>query len=497
MSVSVLSPGFSEVRVRFAPSPTGYLHVGGARSALFNMMFARRHQGKFILRIEDTDQARSSDESLKMMIQDLKWLGLIWDEGPHPETLADLGSYGPYKQSARLSIYKKVADELLQSGKAYYCFMTEFEIETAREKLKAAGQQPHVQSPFENLDPAEALKKLKTGEKAVVRFKTRTLKKDYILHDLIRGDVKFPSDMVSDFVLLRSDGMPVYNFCCVVDDFMMKISHVLRAEEHLPNTLRQLMIYESMNWPLPQFGHMSLVLDEDRQKLSKRTGAASCDQFRKDGYLPSAMNNFLALLGWSSPDGKEILSLQEMTDTFSIDRLNPAGAVFDRVKLKWMNAQHLRALPNAEIWKLISVYLKEAGLNLPADVAWQLQSVETFKTKLEILTDAITLYTPLDDSKYEIFPESEEALKWESTKPVLKAWQQVVAEHPTETISEAEFLKMQDDVKAKSGQKGKNLFFPIRIAIIGKPHGTELQTLVPLLYKKSILNRAEKALGRC
>ena len=497
MSASVLTQGFSEVRVRFAPSPTGYLHVGGARSALFNMMFARRHNGKFILRIEDTDQARSTEESLKMMVQDLKWLGLLWDEGPHPETLADMGPYGPYKQSARQDIYKKVANELLGAGKAFYCFMTDAEIDLAREKLKANNEQPHVQSPYENLPPADALKKIAAGEKAVVRFKTRALKKDYILKDLIRGEVKFPSDMVGDFVLLRSDGMPVYNFCCVVDDYLMKISHVLRAEEHLPNTLRQLMIYEAMNWPIPQFGHMSLVLDDDRQKLSKRTGAASCDQFRTDGYLPSAMNNFLALLGWSSPDGKEILTLQEMIDVFSIERLNPSGAVFDRVKLKWMNAQHLRALPAADIWKLISKYLSAAGLQLPTDLAWQMQSVETFKSKLEVLADAVALYSPLDDSKYEISAESDEALKWETTKPVLQAWKEAVSKHPTEMISEAEFLKLQDEVKVQSGQKGKNLFFPIRIAIIGKPHGTELQTLVPLLPKKSILSRAEKALAKC
>src|SRR3989338_857510 len=497
MSSSVLSSGFSEVRVRFAPSPTGYLHVGGARSALFNLLFAKHNQGKFILRIEDTDQARSTEESLRMMILDLKWLGLNWDEGPHPETLQDMGAYGPYKQSERLSIYKKVADELLASKKAYYCFMTDAEIDEAREKLKAAGEQPHVQSPYENLDPALALQKLAAGEKAVVRFRTRELKKDYILNDLIRGDVKFPSDMVSDFVLLRSDGMPVYNFCCVVDDHMMKISHVLRAEEHLQNTLRQLMIYEGMNWPVPQFGHMSLVLDEDRQKLSKRKGAVSCDQFRIDGYLPSAMNNFMALLGWSDPGGRELLTLQEMIDAFTIERLNPAGAVFDRVKLKWMNAQHLRALPNDQIWKLISSYLDAAGLKLPQDLSWQMQSVETFKSKLEVLADAVALYTPLDDSKYEIFPESEEALKWESTRPVLMAWKEAITNHPTETISEADFLKIQDEVKNKSAQKGKNLFFPIRIALIGKPHGTELQILVPLLSKKSILTRAEKALAKC
>lgn len=486
-----------EVRVRFAPSPTGYLHVGGARSALFNYLFAKKNQGQFILRIEDTDQERSTEESLKMMIQDLSWLGLKWDEGPNPQTLEDMGPYGPYKQSARLDVYKKCAQQLLDTGKAYYCFMTDAEIEVQREKLKSQGLQTHVESPWEDKPMSEALAKLASGEKAVVRFKTRQLKKDYILKDLIRGEVKFPSDMVGDFVLLRSDGMPVYNFCCVVDDHMMKISHVLRAEEHLPNTLRQLMIYEGMGWQIPQFGHISLVLDDERQKLSKRKGAVACDQFKADGYLPEAMNNYLALLGWSHPEQKEVLTMAEMAEHFTLDRLNPSGAVFDRVKLKWMNAQHLRALPNAEIYRLLTPYLQQAGLKLPTDLAWQMQSVEIFKPYLEILKDAVELYSPLDDSRYEIHDESHEALQWPSTKPVLEAWREAVRAHAGEMFTEADFLKIQDDVKNKTGQKGKNLFFPIRIALIGKPHGAELKILVPLMNRASILARAEKALAKC
>ncbi len=492
-----MSSSFSEVRVRFAPSPTGYLHVGGARSALFNYLFAKKNNGKFVLRIEDTDQARSTEESLQMMINDLKWLGLNWDEGPDPETLKDMGPGAPYKQSQRQDIYQKIAGELLSMGKAYYCFMTDEELEAEREKLKTQGLQSHVESPYENGTIEDARARINKGDKAVVRFKTRQLRKDYILNDLIRGEVKFPSDMVGDFVLLRSDGMPVYNFCCVVDDHLMKISHVLRAEEHLPNTLRQLMIYEGMGWATPQFGHISLVLDDDRQKLSKRKGAVACDQFRVDGYLPEAMNNYLALLGWSHPEQKEILSLKEMESAFSLDRVNASGAIFDRVKLKWINAQHLRALPNADIYKKIEPFLKQAGLNLPTEINWQMQSVETFKPYLEILSDAVALYTPLDDSKYEIHAESDESLKHESAKPVLTAWKEAVAAHPKEAFTEAEFLAIQDAVKNKSGQKGKNLFFPIRIALIGKPHGAELKILVPLMNKTSILDRAEKALARC
>ncbi len=492
-----MSSAFSEIRVRFAPSPTGYLHVGGARSALFNYLFAKKNNGKFILRIEDTDQARSTDESLKMMIQDLTWLGLNWDEGLHPESLKDLGSYGPYKQSERQEIYQKIAQELLEKGKAFYCFMTDEEVEAAREKLKTEGLQAHVESPYENLPIAEARVRLQAGDKAVVRFKTRHLKKDYIFNDLIRGEVKFPSDMVGDFVLLRSDGMPVYNFCCAVDDHLMKISHVLRAEEHLPNTLRQMMIYEGMSWQAPLFGHISLVLDEDRQKLSKRKGAVACDQFKADGYLPEALINYLALLGWTHPEQKEILSLTEMCDAFTLDRVHPSGAIFDCVKLKWVNAQHLRALPNSEIYKKIEPFLKQAGINLPADQNWQMQSVELFKPYMEILSDAVGLYSPLDDNKYEIAAESDETLKLESTKAVLMAWKEAVAAHPASSFTEADFLKIQDEVKNKTGQKGKNLFFPVRIALIGKPHGAELKILVPLMNKTSILARAEKALARC
>lgn len=487
-----------EIRVRFAPSPTGYLHVGGARSALFNLLYAKHNRGKFILRIEDTDQERSTQESLEMVLSDLKWLGLDWDEGPDAKTLKDVGPYGPYKQSERLDIYQKHAQQLLAQGKAYYCFMTDEELEAAREKIKSAGLHTHVESPYEDKPMAEALARIAKGDVAVVRFKTRQLRKDYILKDLIRGEVKFPSDMVGDFVLLRSDGMPVYNFCCVIDDYLMKISHVLRAEEHLPNTLRQLMIYEGLGWKAPEFGHISLILDEDRQKLSKRKGAVACDQFKKDGYLPAAMNNYMALLGWSHPEDQEIMSLAEMEGAFTLDRVHASGAIFDRVKLKWMNAQHLRALPNSEIWQLIFPFLNEAGLTLPTDSDWQERSVETFKSYMEILSDAVALYAPLDDAKYEInLDESSEALKMETTRSVLESWKELVAAHPTETFTEADFLKIQDAVKVKSGQKGKNLFFPIRVALIGKPHGAELKILVPLMHKKSILERAEKALKLC
>lgn len=484
----------SKVRVRFAPSPTGYLHVGGARTALYNYLFAKKYGGEFILRIEDTDQARSTQESLKMVIEDLQWLGLIWDEGPDAKTLQDVGPYGPYEQSKRLSIYKDVAQTLLKTGKAYYCFMTDAEIEAQKETNKNKGVISHLESPYDSMSLEDAIKKIASGEKAVVRFKTRTLKKDYIFKDLIRGEITFPSDMVGDFVLLRSDGMPVYNFSCVVDDYMMKISHVLRAEEHLPNTLRQMMIYEGMGWTMPEFGHLSLILDEDRQKLSKRKGATSCHEFKNEGYLPHALLNFIALLGWSHENGKEILTLEEMIQGFDLARVNHSGAVFDAVKLKWMNAQHLRAHSNAEIWTMIEPFLK--GIDLPTSKEWREQSVSIFKSYLETLTDAVNFYRPLDDKQFQILPEAAEIFTWAQSKPVWTAWRELVAAEPQEFMTEERFLKLQDLVKEKASAKGKFLFQPIRVAVIGQPHGAELKILVPLISKKSLLNRVDQCLAR-
>ncbi|HEY8269593.1 MAG TPA: glutamate--tRNA ligase [Pseudobdellovibrionaceae bacterium] len=486
----------SKVRVRFAPSPTGYLHVGGARTALYNYLFAKKQRGEFILRIEDTDEARSTQESLRGVVDDMVWLNLLWAEGVDPVTLQDQGPLGPYKQSERLPIYKAIANELLNSGKAYYCFLTDEEITVQREAAIQAGRPPQVESPYQDWPLAKAQEKLAAGEKAVVRFKTRELKKDYIFTDLVRGEVKFPSDMVGDFVILRSGGMPVYNFCCVIDDHLMKMSHVFRAEEHLPNTLRQLMIYEAMGWQAPQFAHISLILDEDRQKLSKRKGAVACGQLKEEGYLPSAVLNFIALLGWSHPEGKEIMTVDEMIQAFDVTRLNPSGAVFDRVKFKWMNAMHLRALPNMELWKEIQPFLAREKMQLPQDPMWQEKSIVAFKTSMETLADAIELYKPLNDNSFVIQPEADEALAWEPTKAVLTTWKELVQASGKDYLSEEEFLKLQDEVKNKTGAKGKNLFMPIRVAVIGKPHGTELKILVPLIKTASLVDRVNKVLAK-
>ena len=482
------------VRVRFAPSPTGYLHVGGARTALYNYLFAKHFGGEFILRIEDTDEARSSEESMRMQIEDLKWLGFTWHEGPDAASLIDVGPYGPYRQSRRLDIYKEHANRLIEEGQAYYCFMTDAEIETQRQESLAQNRPPQVNSPYRDWPLEKAKVRLDKGEKAVVRYKV-VEKRDYVLKDLVRGEVTFPSDMVGDFVLLRSSGMPVYNFCCAVDDALMKITHVFRAEEHLSNTLRQMMLYEAFHYPLPQFGHLSIILGSDRQKLSKRHGATSCNEYRVNGYLPEALNNFIALLGWSSPLGQEILSADEMANQFSPDRLHSAAAVFDEQKLLWVNATHLRALSPRELWARVEPFLIEAGIKVPRDPLWQDMTLNVLKTSMQTLKDAVELFRPLSEGPVPLSPESAEILSWPSTRAVVEAWRIGIENSGVEYLSEAQFLKLQDSIKDQLGVKGKHLFQPIRVAVIGTPQGTELKMLVPLMHKRTLLARATEVLN--
>lgn len=485
-----------KIRVRFAPSPTGYLHVGGARTALYNYLFAKHSGGEFILRIEDTDEERSNVNALHMQMGDLKWLGLNWDEGPEMQTLKDIGPYGPYRQSQRKDIYKKYSDEIMAKGKAYYCFLTDAEIEVQRQMAMKAGRPPQVDSPYRDWPMEKALERLAKGDKAVVRFKVTEEKRDYVLKDLVRGEVKFPSDMIGDFVLLRASGMPVYNFCCVVDDHLMKMTHVLRGEDHLSNTLRQLMIYETLGWDLPEFGHMSTILGQDRQKLSKRHGASSCYEYMQNGYLPEALLNFVALMGWSSPKAQEILSMQEMIEQFTTDRLNPAPAVFDEQKLNWVNSTHLRALPHEELWKRVEPYLTQAGLNLPTDWAWRDQALAVFKTSMITLKDAVELFRPVSREPVVVTAEGSETLSWEQSPAVVKRWRDLVAKHGNSYLKEEEFNGLQEQVKSDLNVKGKHLFMPIRVAVIGKPQGAELKVLVPLLHKDILLERADAVLAK-
>jgi glutamyl-tRNA synthetase len=331
------------MRLRFAPSPTGYIHVGNVRTALFNFLHSKKHNGKFILRIEDTDIERSTKEYEESLLKSIKWLGLSWDEGPDVD-----GEFGPYRQSERTDIYKKYALKLMEEGKAYYCFCTPEELEVEREKARKAGQPYKYSGKCRNIPPEEGEKRVKNGEKAVIRFKMPQ-EKDFKYKDLIRGEISFDLNLFGDFVIIRSNGLPSYNYAVVIDDHFMKITDIIRGEDHISNTPKQIKLYEAFGWTPPNFGHLSMVLGPDGSPLSKRHGATSLIQFDEMGYLPEALLNYLAMLGWAPPEEREILTLKELIELFDITKVSKSGAIFDYNKLNWVNRKHIQALSEEEL----------------------------------------------------------------------------------------------------------------------------------------------------
>ena len=439
------------VRVRFAPSPTGHLHVGGARTAIFNWLFARHHGGTFIIRVEDTDQARSTRESEQMVLDDLRWLRLDWQEGP------DLGGpHAPYRQSERLGTYLPAAEELIAKGAAYRCYCAEEELEAKRKQAEVDGRPPHYDlTCWKNRRNDDA--------PHVIRFHVPD-DGDVTIDDLIRGEVTWRKESLGDFVIVRSDRMPVYNFSVVVDDHDMEITHVIRAEEHLTNTHRQVLIYRAMGWPVPQFAHVSLILGQDRTKLSKRHGATSVSAYADEGYLPDAMLNYLTLLGWSSSEGVEVFSREYAVANFSLDRVNAAPAVFDPQKFEWLNGQYVHAMSAAELAPLVRRFF---------DVPWLEEGIDVVKTSVHRLTEFAS------------------ALNFvvEYTPPQIdRAFAEKLAEDLREygaPRDEASYKAMTERLKTTTGQKGKNLFMPLRLAITGLEHGPELVKSIPLIQHAS------------
>ena len=483
-----------EVRVRFAPSPTGYLHVGGARTALFNWLYARKTGGKFVLRIEDTDEARSTVESVNGMLRDLKWLGLDWDEGPEFGEGIDpykqqKGEFGPYFQSQRLEIYQKIAHELMDKGIAYPCFCSDEVLEAKRKKAEEEHRSFHYDGTCRCLSKEEAQKRIDAGEPYTIRV--RVPQKDYALEDEVRGHVEWKAGTLGDFIILRSSGMPVYNFCVVVDDALMGITHVVRAEEHLTNTHRQLILYEALGKEPPKFSHASLILGPDKSKLSKRHGATSVGQYAEEGFLPEAMINFLALLGWNEGNDREIYSVQDLIEHFDLTKISKSPGVFDHEKLLWMNGQHLRAMPVEKLVPLVKPILKKAMPDDPRldDLETLTKLVSLIQVKMNLLTDAVevtkTFLTAAE-------PENEEAAAMISTDKSKALFQALTNEfEKCDWIREGYNAAIKAAGKAV-GAKGKDLFMPIRIKITGSMHGPELVGILDVLGRKETLARLKK-----
>eukprot|EP00903_Cladosiphon_okamuranus_P013091 g12211.t1 len=482
----VLNAAGADVRVRFAPSPTGTLHVGGARTALFNFLQAKNSGGRFIVRIEDTDEARSSRESEESMLADLRWLGLDWDEGPDKG-----GDFGPYRQSERGDIYKQMADKLVETGWAYPCFCTEEELVAKREQAENNNEAPQYDGTWRDADPAEVKAKMDAGVTYTYRFKVPKGKR-VVIQDLVRGQVSWDAEAtVGDFILLRSTGVPVYNFCVAVDDAKMGITHVVRAEEHLTNSLRQCLILDALGFPRPQYAHCSLILGEDRSKLSKRHGATSVGQFRQEGFLPSAMKNYLSLLGWNDGTEKEIFTEEELHEAFDLRRVVKSSAVFDMTKLKWMNGQHLRALPLEELSPMVGSALVEAGVCKDAVGEFAKGAASLLQGSLELVTDAVVQTQDVLGYKFEEVIRSKESaeLVGDEFSEVAAA---IVADYDagempipgTEDFAPA-FKKW---IKAKGkalSRKGKRLFHPIRLALTGNMSGPDIGEQLGLLEAAS------------
>ncbi|XP_022969046.1 glutamate--tRNA ligase, chloroplastic/mitochondrial [Cucurbita maxima] len=471
-----------EVRVRFAPSPTGNLHVGGARTALFNYLFARGNGGKFVLRIEDTDLERSTRQSEEAVLKDLSWLGLDWDEGPSAG-----GDYGPYRQSERNTLYKQYAEKLLESGQVYRCFCSNEELEKMKEVAKLKQLPPVYMGKWATATDEEAQEELEKGTPYTYRFRVPqqgSLK----INDLIRGEVSWNLNTLGDFVIMRSNGQPVYNFCVTVDDATMAISHVIRAEEHLPNTLRQALIYKALGFPMPYFAHVSLILAPDRSKLSKRHGATSVGQFREMGYLPEAMVNYLALLGWGDGTENEFFTLEQLVEKFSISRVNKSGAVFDSTKLRWMNGQHLRALPSEELTKLIGERWKSTGILTESEGPFIEESVQLLKDAIDLITDADKALSNLLSYPLHTTLASSEAKPLVEDKLSEFSASLIAAYDSGKILSALEegpsgWQKWVKTFGKSLKRKGKSLFMPLRLLLTGKIHGPDMGASMVLLHK--------------
>lgn len=473
-------------RVRFAPSPTGQLHVGNARTALYNWLFARRFGGDFLLRIEDTDVERSETRYEAQLLEDLRWLGLDWDEGPGIPPAPDKGNDGPYRQSERLEIYREHTERLLVSGAAYRCFCTAQQLDAEREQAVAAHQPQVYSGRCRVISAEESTARSANGEPFAVRLKIGV--EPIRFHDIVRGTVEFAAETVSDPILVRSSGMPVYNYVVTVDDALMRITHVIRGDDHLSNTPKQVAIYQAFGWPVPEFAHLSTILGPDKARLSKRHGATSISTFREMGILPEALTNYLALLGWGAEGGtRETFTMEELAREFSLERVTPSPAIFDFHKLHWLNRHYLKLVAPDRLANLARPYFAAKNwLPLEPDAAeegWFHHVLALFVSaadQLDQLPEKSKVVFQFDPVATIADEENATVLANDSTGNVLREFSMRLAALPTPVTAEA-FKQTMNEVKAASGVKGKDLFHPVRIALTGSHSGPEFDKLVPLI----------------
>ncbi|MFV2048473.1 glutamate--tRNA ligase [Metabacillus litoralis] len=482
-----------EVRVRYAPSPTGHLHIGNARTALFNYLFAKNQGGKFIIRIEDTDKKRNIAGGEESQLKYLKWLGIDWDE-----SIDVGGEYGPYRQSERNDIYKKYYEELLDKGLAYKCYCTEEELEKEREEQMARGETPQYSGKHANLTKEEQNELESQGLQASIRFRVPT-NKEYRFNDMVKGDISFESEGMGDFVIVKKDGTPTYNFAVAVDDHLMGISHVLRGEDHISNTPKQLMIYEAFGWDIPVFGHMTLIVNENRKKLSKRDESIIqfIEQYEELGYLPEALFNFISLLGWSPGGEEEVFTKDQLIEIFDANRLSKSPAVFDTHKLAWMNNQYIKQLDLEKLIPLCLPHLIKAGKvseNMSDEEQERThQLIALYQEQLNFGAEIVDLTELFFKEEISYEEEAKDVLAGEQVPEVLSAFVSEI--NQSDEFSADTVKTMIKAVQKATGQKGKNLFMPIRVAITGQTHGPDLPKSIAVLGKSTVLARLQNVIS--
>ncbi|MCK4892937.1 MAG: glutamate--tRNA ligase [Calditrichia bacterium] len=472
---------------RFAPSPTGYLHVGGLRTALYNFLFARHQGGKMILRIEDTDRARFVPGATENLIKTLKFMGITYNEGPDKP-----GSQGPYIQSERTTKYQEHADKLIEQGDAYYCFCTPERLETLRKQQEAAKQQSKYDGHCRNLNPSQISGNLENDQPHVIRLKM-PLEGETHFNDLIRGEVVVQNELTDDQILIKSDGYPTYHLANVIDDHYMNVSHVIRGEEWLLSVPKHLRLYQAFGWEPPLMAHLPLLLNPDKSKLSKRQGDVAVEDFLEKGYLPDALNNFVALLGWNPGNDQEIFGVEELIESFSLERVNKSGAVFDVQKLNWMNGQYIRQLAQEKRYQFLAPYLSKAGYDI-SDTQKTQRVIDAVYKRLsygdEIEKEASIFYS---EDLVISEPEARQILAKPSAKTVLKHFVEKIESQ--EDVNLEIFSNVMKEIQLETNIVKQELWMPVRVALTGVTHGPDLPLVIEIFGKKKIAHFVKQALN--
>ncbi|MBN8210761.1 glutamate--tRNA ligase [Bacillus sp. NTK071] len=483
----------NEVRVRYAPSPTGYLHIGNARTALFNYLFARSQNGKFIIRIEDTDQSRNVEGGVENQLDYLKWLGMDWDESVDKE-----GEYGPYSQMERLDIYTEHTKELLEKELAYKCYCTEDELEAEREAQRARGEMPRYSGKCRHLTEDQREKMESEGREPSIRFAVPR-DKEYAFDDVVKDRVSFESNGIGDFVIVKKNGIPTYNYAVALDDHHMKISHVLRGDDHISNTPKQLMIYEAFGFEPPKFGHMTLIVNDQKKKLSKRDKSIVqyIEQYHDLGFLPEALFNFVTLLGWSPKGEEELFTKDQLIEIFDPERLSTSPAVFDSQKLYWMNNQYIKEASIERVVELALPHLIEVGrfpLEMtPEQMEWAKELIALYQEQLHYGREIVELTELFFKQEIQYNEEAMTVLNEEQVPEVMQGFIDQL-----ENVEEFEPAAIKSAIKATqkaTGHKGKKLFMPIRVATTGETHGPELPQAIALLGREAVNARLNQVIS--